>query len=77
MLILQRKIGESLMIGDNIKVTVVAVESGGRVRLAIEAPRDIPILREATAANRDSAKLESTPTELIGLLEQWKNPAKD
>ena len=45
MLILQRKAGESLLIGDQIKVTVVSVEAGGRVRLAIDAPRSMTILR--------------------------------
>ena len=40
MLILQRKEGESLLIGDEIEVTVLAVEAG-RARLAIQAPRDV------------------------------------
>ena len=66
MLILQRKPGESLVIGEDISITVVSVE-GGRVRLAISAPQDVPILRsellDATAANRDSAA-----AELLGLL---------
>ena len=71
MLILQRKAGESLVIGGDISITVVSVE-GGRVRLAISAPQDVPILRSelvaATAANKDSAVEETTPMELLGLL---------
>lgn len=71
MLILQRKAGESLIIGEDITVRVVSVD-GTRVRLAISAPEDVPILRSelvtATAANRDSAMEESAPTELLGLL---------
>lgn len=71
MLILQRKAGESLVIGDDITIRVVSVD-GTRVRLAISAPEDVPILRSelvtATAANRDSAMEESAPTELLGLL---------
>lgn len=71
MLILQRKAGESLLIGEDISITVVSLD-GGRVRLAISAPGDVPILRSelvtATAANRDSAVEESAPTELISLL---------
>ena len=71
MLILQRKAGESLVIGDDITVRVVSVD-GTRVRLAIDAPGNIPILRSelivATAANRDSAKEETAPTELLDLL---------
>lgn len=71
MLILQRKAGEALMIGEDITVRVVSVD-GTRVRLAITAPEDVSILRSelvtATAANRDSAMEESAPAELLGLL---------
>ena len=71
MLILQRKPGESVMIGDEISISVVSVE-GGRVRLAISAPQEVPILRsellDATAANRDSAVEGAAPAELLGLL---------
>ncbi len=71
MLILQRRPGESLKIGQDIEVSVVSVE-GGRVRLAISAPQDVPILRsellDATAANRDSAVEEAVPAALLGLL---------
>ena len=44
MLVLSRKLGEKICIGENIFVTVVDVERG-KVRLGIEAPRDVPILR--------------------------------
>ena len=71
MLILQRKAGESLVIGDDITVRVISVD-GTRVRLAIDAPGDIPILRSelitASAANRDSAREEASPAELLDLL---------
>lgn len=71
MLILQRRAGESLVIGENITVSVVSVD-GTRVRLAISAPEDVTIFRSelltATAANRDSAMEEGAPTELIQLL---------
>ena len=43
MLILQRKEGESLLIGDEVELTVLAVEAG-RVRLAIQAPRSVTIV---------------------------------
>lgn len=84
MLILQRKPGESVVIGDDISVSVVSIE-GGRVRLAISAPQAISILRselvDATAANRDSAAEEAAPAELLGLLggmtEHPSAPPKD
>lgn len=45
MLILRRKKNESLLIGDNIRVTIIECASDG-VRLAIDAPKQISILRE-------------------------------
>ncbi|WP_422446910.1 carbon storage regulator CsrA [Thermoanaerobacterium sp. DL9XJH110] len=45
MLVLTRKIGESLLIGSRIKVTVIEIE-GDRVKLAVDAPKDVKILRE-------------------------------
>ena len=45
MLVLSRKTGESIQIAENIFVTVSEVK-GGRVRLSIEAPRNIRVLRQ-------------------------------
>lgn len=44
MLVLTRKAGEKFVIGDNITITLVSCE-GGRVRIGIEAPRDVAVLR--------------------------------
>ena len=45
MLVLTRKAGESVYIGQDISVTIVKV-NGRQVRLKIDAPREVPILRE-------------------------------
>lgn len=45
MLVLSRKIGESIVIGNDITVTVIDVR-GDRVRLAFECPTQIPVHRE-------------------------------
>lgn len=45
MLILTRRIGETLVIGDDVKVTVLGV-NGAQVRLGIEAPQDTDVHRE-------------------------------
>ena len=71
MLILQRKAGESLLIGEEIEVSVLSVEAG-RVRLAIEAPRNVSILRSelknAADVNREAAGEEVSPLALLDVL---------
>lgn len=44
MLVLSRKLGEKIYISDNICITIVDIDRG-KIRLGIEAPRDIPIFR--------------------------------
>ncbi len=45
MLILSRRVGETLMIGDDITITILNMRSN-QVRIGISAPRDIPVHRE-------------------------------
>ncbi len=45
MLILTRRVGETLMIGDDVSVTVLRVK-GNQVRLGVNAPRDVSVHRE-------------------------------
>ena len=57
MLVLSRKYGEEVIIGDDIHITVLAVQ-GNRVKLGITAPRDIVIRR---AELNESTELTSSP----------------
>ena len=63
MLVMTRKRGESIMVGDGIEIQVVSVGRHG-VRIGVSAPRDIPVHRREVydlvmAANRSAAVAES------------------
>ena len=79
MLILRRKPGESLTIGDQISVSILSVDSGGAVSLGINAPRDLLILRselqQAVQANQDAAQGDSLA--LVQALERTLNRPSD
>ena len=59
MLILTRRIGETLNIGDNIEVVVMAVK-GNQVRLGIKAPKDVPVHREEIYQRIQKEKADAT-----------------
>ena len=60
MLILRRKKNESLLIGENIRITVIECAGDG-VRLAIDAPKQISILREELSEAEQSNKTALAP----------------
>lgn len=78
MLILQRKAGESLLIGEDVEISVISVEAG-RVRLAIQAPKEVTILRSelktAAEVNREAAGEEASPLALLDVLRDAGNQA--
>ncbi len=65
MLILTRRIGESVVIGDDVKITVLAVR-GNQIRLGIEAPKEVSVhrleihqkIQDADTTHTDSKKIE-------------------
>ncbi len=61
MLVLTRKIGDSILIGDSIKIQVVNVK-GCQVRLGIDAPRETKIFRQEILENMKKS-LNSPPKE--------------
>lgn len=82
MLVLTRKRDESIIIGDDIKITVVDVR-GDQVKLGIEAPRSIPVhreevYREIKEENRRAALQADVPLDLGRLLsDETKSPSKE
>lgn len=59
MLILTRRLGETLVIGDDVKVTVLGIK-GHQVRVGIEAPRTVEVHREEIFERIKSEKVENT-----------------
>jgi carbon storage regulator len=57
-LILTRKVGESVLIGDGIKVSVLAVK-GNQVRVGIDAPKDVSVHREEVRERLEEGKAAS------------------
>lgn len=51
MLVLSRKLGEKIVIGDNIVITVVKIDRN-QIRIGIEAPHEVPVYREEIAPDR-------------------------
>ena len=75
MLVLTRKLGESIVIGNNVRVTVLEMQ-GKQVRLGIEAPAEVPVHRgevyeRIEAENRLAA--EKAHTNLGELARVWQN----
>lgn len=70
MLILTRRPLETIMIGDEVTVTILGVK-GNQVRLGIKAPKSVPVHREEIyeAIQREQAALPASPEKLSQLAE--------
>lgn len=66
MLVLTRKVGEGIIIGDDVKLTVVEIK-GGTVRIGIDAPRDKKIYRQELYAQIMAQNRSSTGWSLEDL----------
>lgn len=58
MLILTRRVGETIMIGDNITVTVLGVK-GNQVRIGVNAPKEVRVDREEVRARIEAERAGS------------------
>ena len=62
MLILSRMAGETIIIGNNVRIQVLS-NKNGQVRIGIDAPREIPVRREEIIGNTKSDQASSTGGE--------------
>lgn len=79
MLVLTRKSNQSIMIGDEIEVSVLAIV-GEKVRIGIQAPRDVPVFRkevylEIQDERRDGVKPDQVVAEVDAALQGLGEPA--
>jgi carbon storage regulator len=61
MLVLSRRLGEKIVIADNITITVIDIDRG-KIRLGIEAPRSVPVYRQELLATPAEAPVAPTAT---------------
>ena len=66
MLVLSRKVGEKIQVGDNITVTILETR-GSRIRIGIDAPRDVRIQREEVVIDINECATPLPPTKKVCL----------
>ena len=81
MLVLSRQRDETIMIGDDIEVTVVDIR-GDKVRLGISAPKEIAVHRKEVyeaikRENRAAAEVKLKPEDFPGIAKGPKPPSED
>ncbi len=69
MLVLARKTDQAILLGDGIRIVVLGV-SGDRVRIGIEAPREVPILRQELRDAVEESNLDASDSGSAA--ERWQ-----
>lgn len=66
MLVLSRKLNEEIVIAGNIRVKVLGI-AGNRVHLGIEAPSQVPILREEIQSRNRAPSIEQSQNSIVAV----------
>ncbi len=76
MLVLTRKVGEKLLVGDDITISVIEVNRGS-VRIGVEAPRNVSVLRfevyERIQEENLTASRAASATNIQQVADLWRN----
>ncbi len=75
MLVIRRRAGESVLIGDDIEILVTDI-GPSRVKLCISAPREVPVMRKEVKLTREenvAAGRELPPGQLVEFANKLKN----
>lgn len=68
MLVLQRKVGQTLLIGEDIEITIQEI-GADKVKISIAAPKEIPIIRaelkDAASNNKEAAEASANSISLL------------
>lgn len=73
MLILRRKVNESIQIGDDIEITILSIE-GEQIKIGIDAPKNVDIHRKEVyiAIQEENSEAANIPVDLLELLKNEK-----
>ena len=75
MLVLSRKLNETILIGDNVRVTLLGIE-GDKIKIGVDAPRDVKIFREELIEATKDTNQQALAAPIVSFdLSKMKKPA--